>query len=115
MEKFIGDAVMAVFGVPRAHEDDALRACRGTVGWLAAYEGEPAEARELLAKALDPLPADMLLDRALIHLAGAEAEALLGDATGAREHRRAAIELYERKGDVVGAAHHRALLARTAP
>src|SRR5437588_9447515 len=28
VEKFVGDAVMAVFGVPEAHEDDPLRACR---------------------------------------------------------------------------------------
>jgi class 3 adenylate cyclase len=28
VEKFVGDAVMTVFGIPRAHEDDALRAVR---------------------------------------------------------------------------------------
>jgi class 3 adenylate cyclase len=31
VEKFIGDAVVGVFGIPRLHEDDALRAVRAAV------------------------------------------------------------------------------------
>ena len=34
VEKFAGDAVMAAFGIPRAHEDDAERAVRAAFGML---------------------------------------------------------------------------------
>lgn len=45
VEKFIGDAVMAVFGVPLAHEDDGLRAVRAAAEMRAALPDLGVQAR----------------------------------------------------------------------
>jgi class 3 adenylate cyclase/tetratricopeptide (TPR) repeat protein len=47
VEKFIGDAVMAVFGAPVAHEDDAERAIRAGLRTLETIEDLNAAAPEL--------------------------------------------------------------------
>ena len=53
VEKFIGDAVMAVWGTPVAHEDDAERAVRAALDLVAAVEalGAEVEAPGLEARA----------------------------------------------------------------
>src|SRR6188472_1446059 len=45
VEKFIGDAVMAVFGVPVLHEDDALRALRAAAEMRDALPSLGVQAR----------------------------------------------------------------------
>ncbi|MGH3110141.1 MAG: ATP-binding protein, partial [Gaiellaceae bacterium] len=47
VEKFIGDAVMAVFGAPVAHEDDAERAVRSALRILDTIEELRAEGLEI--------------------------------------------------------------------
>jgi class 3 adenylate cyclase len=53
LEKFMGDAVLAVFGVPRSHEDDAERAVRTAIEMQAILselnQGFAAEGKPQLA------------------------------------------------------------------
>ena len=45
VEKFAGDAVMAAFGIPQAHEDDAERAVRAALAILDEVEQLELQAR----------------------------------------------------------------------
>src|SRR3954466_9943219 len=45
VEKFAGDAVMAAFGIPQSHEDDAERAVRAALGIMDSVRELGLEAR----------------------------------------------------------------------
>ena len=73
VEKFIGDAVMAVFGVPELHEDDALRAVRAAVEIRSVLE----ELAELAAAEWDvPFAGRIGLDSGEVHVISASREDL---------------------------------------
>jgi len=88
VEKFIGDAVMAVFGVPQLHEDDALRAVRAAVEMRDALPELGVEARiglntgEVVVGAGDRLATgDAVNVAARLEQAAASGEILLGAET----------------------------------
>ena len=88
VEKFAGDAVMAVFGVPIAHEDDPERAARAALGIVAAVVDLGLEVRigietgEVLADETDTTFVTGLAINAAARLqqAAAPGEILLGPA-----------------------------------
>jgi tetratricopeptide (TPR) repeat protein len=88
VEKFIGDAVMAVFGVPAAHEDDALRAVRAAFELRREVSGLGIELRiglntgEVVADEGETLvTGDAVNVTARLEQAASPGEILLGDAT----------------------------------
>jgi class 3 adenylate cyclase len=88
VEKFIGDAVMAVLGVPVAHEDDALRACRAAMEMREAFAGLGIEGRigvstgEVVTGTEERLATgDAVNVAARLQQAAAPGEVLLADAT----------------------------------
>ncbi len=89
VEKFAGDAVMAVFGVPIAHEDDPERAVRAALGTVAAVIDLGLEVRigietgEVLADETDTTFVTGLAINAAARLqqAAAPGEILIGPAT----------------------------------
>ncbi|HEV2237412.1 MAG TPA: adenylate/guanylate cyclase domain-containing protein, partial [Ktedonobacterales bacterium] len=79
LEKFIGDAVMAVFGLPRAHGNDTERALAAALALRAAIEGDVLLAGRLVLRigvntgevvaANDPAPGEFLVTGEAVNVA----------------------------------------------
>ena len=125
VEKFIGDAVMAVFGVPAVHEDDALRACRAAVEMREAFAGLGIEGRigvctgEVVTGTEERLATgDALNVAARLQQAAQPSEVLVAEATVALAGGAVDVEAVEPlvlKGKTGPVAAFRLLAARAAP
>jgi class 3 adenylate cyclase/tetratricopeptide (TPR) repeat protein len=88
VEKFVGDAAMAVFGIPEVHEDDALRAIRAAVEIREATAARGLEVRigvntgEVVAAEGETLvTGDPVNVAARLEQSAAAGEVLLGERT----------------------------------
>jgi class 3 adenylate cyclase/tetratricopeptide (TPR) repeat protein len=124
VEKFIGDAVMAVFGMPVVHEDDALRAVRAAVEMRNALPELELQGRigvmtgEVVTGTEGWLAGDAVNVAARLEQAAQPGEVLLGEPTlvllrGAVEVE--SVEPLELKGKSAPVPAYRLLRALEAP
>ena len=90
VEKFIGDAVMAVFGAPRARDDDAERAVRAGLALLGALE--QIEARIGLPQGTLMLRVGVNSGEVVLATSGTDAGRVTGDTVNTAARLQAAAE-----------------------
>jgi class 3 adenylate cyclase/tetratricopeptide (TPR) repeat protein len=94
VEKFIGDAVLAVFGVPSSHEDDPERAVRAALEMQAVLSelnrGFGSEGRPQLSMRVGVEAGEVLVD--LDRAAGTRDRMLTGDAVNTASRLQSAAE-----------------------
>jgi class 3 adenylate cyclase len=94
LEKFMGDAVLAVFGVPKSHEDDAERAVRAALEMQAILSelnrGFAAEGKPTLAMRIGVEAGEVLVD--VERASGPRDRMLTGDAVNTAARLQASAE-----------------------